>query len=48
MKSTFSTKRRFSCFIATIMLVRLAISLPPPVPGRRVFGLSRVADEGAC
>ena len=40
MKSTCSTKRRFSCFIATIMLVRQEMSLPPPVPGRRVFGLS--------
>ncbi len=40
MKSTLSTKRRFSCFIATIMLVRLEMSLPPPVPGSRVFGLS--------
>ena len=23
------------------------MSLPPPVPGRRVFGLRRIADEGA-
>src|SRR5947209_16266168 len=38
MKSTCSTKRRFSCFIATIMLARLEMSLPPPVPGSRVFG----------
>src|SRR5215469_11886200 len=40
MKSTFSTKRRFSCFIATIIWIRLEMSLPPPVPGRRVVGLS--------
>ena len=38
MKSTFSTKRRFSCFIATIIFVRLEMSLPPPVPGSRVLG----------
>ncbi len=47
MKSTCSTKRRFSCFIATIICVRLAMSLPPPVPGSRVFGLRRIADERA-
>ena len=33
-------KRRFSCFMATIMLVREEMSLPPPVPGRRILGLS--------
>ncbi len=27
--------------------VRLEMSLPPPVPGRRVFGLRRIADERA-
>ena len=46
-KSTRSTNRRFSCFIATIIRVRLAMSLPPPVPGSRVVGRSRVADERA-
>jgi len=40
MKSTSRTKRRFSCFMATIISVRLEISLPPPVPGSRVVGLS--------
>ena len=40
MKSTSATKRRFSCFMATIMLVSEEMSLPPPVPGRRVLGLS--------
>ena len=38
MKSTFSTKRRFSCFMLTIIWVRLEMSLPPPVPGSRIFG----------
>ena len=46
-KSTRLTKRRFSCFIATIICVRLAMSLPPPVPGRRVVGRSGIADKGA-
>ncbi len=47
MKSTcFRRNDAFSCFIATIMLVRLEMSLPPPVPGRRVFGVGRIADEG--
>ena len=45
MKSTFATNRRFSCFIATIMFVRLEMSLPPPVPGSRVFGARGIADE---
>ena len=40
MKSTCSTKRRFSCFIATIICARLAMSLPPPVPGSRTAGLA--------
>ena len=40
MKSTCSTKRRFSCFIATIICARLAMSLPPPVPGSRIFGFA--------
>src|SRR5215204_976024 len=31
MKSTCPTKRRFSCFIATIIWARLEMSLPPPV-----------------
>ena len=46
-KSTRSTNRRFSCFIATIICVRLAMSLPPPVPGSRVAGLAGIADERA-
>ena len=40
MKSTSATKRRFSCFMATIMLVSEEMSLPPPVPGSRILGLS--------
>ena len=40
MKSTVSTKRRFSCFMATIIWVRLEMSLPPPVPGSRIVGFA--------
>ena len=47
MKSTSATKRRFSCRIATIICVRLAMSLPPPVPGRRVTRMVGIADERA-
>ena len=41
MKSTFSKKRRFCWFIMiSVLLAEIAISLAPPLPGRRVFGLS--------
>ena len=40
MKSTSGTQRRFSCFMATIMLVSEEMSLPPPVPGSWILGLS--------
>ena len=40
MKSTLGTKRRFSCFMATIMSVSEEMSLPPPVPGSLIFGLA--------
>ena len=47
MKSTSATNRRFSCFMATIMLVSEEMSLPPPVPGSLIFGLagSPMKDE---
>ena len=44
-KSTSATKRRFSCRIATIICVRLAISLPPPVPGQARDRMVGIADE---
>ena len=46
-KSTFGTKRRFSCFIATIIWVSEEMSLPPPVPGSRIDGAAGLADERA-
>jgi hypothetical protein len=39
-KSTRSRKRCFSCgMMTTKRLARLAMSAPPPLPGKRTFGL---------